>query len=328
MARPRESRAAIGDREGSAGARRPGLVDRRSCRPTPAPPAAAVADWRMKESLRLAREVKVLEAEMKIQLLTMAQGKLKGLVTLVTGASSGIGKATAIAFSNEGAKVVMLDRQEEKLHRVADKIKLAGGEAIALVGDVTKEDDCKNLVDTAVEEFGGLHVAFNNAGLFRPTPFADVTDEAMNALLGVHVKSLAWGFKHQIPAMAATAGGQGSIIVNTSCSAMRPMPSIAVVGGGMYSASKAAAEMLTKYAAIEGASLGVRVNSVVPGQVETSIVDITHDELVAASGNYHLIKRPIQPEEVAKVVVFLASEDAAAVTGSSYAVDCGFNIKA
>ncbi|CAM9389804.1 unnamed protein product [Ectocarpus sp. 4 AP-2014] len=107
------------------------------------------------------------------------------------------------------------------------------------------------MVDTAIEKFGGLHVAFNNAGVFRAVPFADITEDTIDDLLNINVKSLAWCFKYQIPAMKSTAGGKGSIIVNTSSTALRTTALPGMAGAGMYSASKAAAEMLMKYAAIE-----------------------------------------------------------------------------
>ncbi|CAN0472920.1 unnamed protein product, partial [Ectocarpus sp. 12 AP-2014] len=125
------------------------------------------------------------------------------------------------------------------------------------------------MVDTAVEKFGALHVAFNNAGVFKTATFADMTQDSLDSLLDVNVKSLAWCFKYQIPAMASTAGGKGSIIVNTSGTAIRTSTVPAMTGVAMYAATKAAAEMLMKYAAIEGAASGVRVNSVLPGHVET-----------------------------------------------------------
>eukprot|EP00903_Cladosiphon_okamuranus_P008986 g8596.t1 len=258
----------------------------------------------------------------------MAQGKLDGLVALVTGASSGIGKATAIAFSKEGAKVVLAARREDKLQEVADEIRSAGGEAVVVVGDVSTETDCKKIVDTAVDTFGGLHVAFNNAGVFRTALFADITEESLDASLNVNVKSLAFCFKYQIPAMAATSEGKGSIIVNTSVCALRPTVNPVFTGAGIYAASKAAAEMLMKYAAIEGAASGVRVNSVAPGITETPMVEAPPEALVTVTETTHLIGRPVQPEEVAKVVTFLASGDAAMVTGSSYVVDGGFTVKA
>eukprot|EP00752_Nemacystus_decipiens_P011779 g10451.t1 len=259
----------------------------------------------------------------------MAPGRLEGLVALVTGASAGIGKATAISFSKEGAKVVIAARREDKLQEVADEIKSAGGEAVVVAGDISKEADCKKMVDTAVEKFGALHVAFNNAGIFRTSSFAEMTEETCGALLDVNVKSLVWCFKYQMPAMASTAGGKGSIIVNTSAMGVRTSALPVAAGAGMYAASKAAAEMLMKYAAIEGAASGVRVNSVTPGHVETPIYgEMPRDMLVGITGATQLLARPIESDEIAKVVVFLASGDASMVTGSSYAVDGGWAIKA
>eukprot|EP00903_Cladosiphon_okamuranus_P015721 g14511.t1 len=226
-------------------------------------------------------------------------------------------------------QVVIAARREDKLQEVADEINSAGGEAIVVAGDISKEADCKKMVDTAVEKFGALHVAFNNAGIFKTSTFPDMTAETVDSLLDVNVKSLAWCFKYQMPAMAATAGGKGSIIVNSSAMALRPSTMPVAAGVGMYAASKAAAEMLMKYAAIEGAASSVRVNSVAPGHVETPIYgELPHDALVGITGITQLIARPIQSEEIAKVVIFLASEDAAMVTGSTYAMDGGWAIKA
>ncbi|CAM9208614.1 unnamed protein product [Ectocarpus fasciculatus] len=255
--------------------------------------------------------------------------KLEGRVALVTGASSGIGKATAIAFAKEGAKVVIAARREVKLNEVAEEIRSARGDVAVVVGDVSKEADCKKMVDTAIETFGGLHVAFNNAGVFKTVPFVDITEDTIDDILNVNVKSIAWCLKYQIPAMKETAGGKGSIIVNTSVTGLRPSALPELTGAGMYSASKAAAEMLMKYAAIEGAASGVRVNSVAPGLVETSLFgDIPVDTLAGFAGPTQLIPRPCAPEEIAKVVVFLASGDATMVTGSTYKMDGGWAIKA
>ncbi|CBN74948.1 short-chain dehydrogenase/reductase SDR [Ectocarpus siliculosus] len=255
--------------------------------------------------------------------------KLEGCVALVTGASSGIGKATATAFAKEGAKVVIAARREVKLDEVAAEIKSAGGEVAVVVGDVSKEMDCKKMVDTAIEKFGGLHVAFNNAGVFKTVPFVDITEDTIDDILNTNVKSIAWCLKYQIPAMKDTAGGKGSIIVNTSVTGLRPSALPGLTGAGMYSASKAAAEMLMKYAAIEGAASGVRVNSVAPGLVETPIFgDMPVDTLVAFAGATQLVPRPCAPEEIAKVVIFLASEDATMVTGSTYTMDGGWAMKA
>ncbi|CAM9191309.1 unnamed protein product [Ectocarpus fasciculatus] len=257
--------------------------------------------------------------------------KLEGRVALVTGASSGIGKATAIAFAKEGAKVVIAARREVKLDEVAEEIKSAGGDVAVVMGDVSKEADCKKMVDAAIEVFGGLHVAFNNAGVFKTVPFVDITEDTIDDILNINVKSIAWCLKYQIPAMKDTAGGQGSIIVNTSVTGLRPSALPGLAGAGMYSASKAAAEMIMKYAAIEvrRGSSGVRVNSVAPGLVETPIFgDMPVDALVAFAGATQLVPRPCAPEEIAKVVIFLASEDATMVTGSTYTMDGGWAMKA
>ncbi|CBN74952.1 short-chain dehydrogenase/reductase SDR [Ectocarpus siliculosus] len=141
------------------------------------------------------------------------------------------------------------------------------------------------MVDTAIQKFGGLHVAFNNAGVYRSAPFADIMEDTIDDLLNINVKSLAWCFKYQIPAMKDSAGGKGSIIVNTSSTALRPSASPGMTGSGMYAASKAAAELLMKYAAIEGAASGVRVNSVARGLVKTPIFgDMPDETLVAFAG--------------------------------------------
>ncbi|CAM9633394.1 unnamed protein product, partial [Hapterophycus canaliculatus] len=225
--------------------------------------------------------------------------------------------------------VVVAARREDKLRDVVAAIEAAGGEAALVVGDVSKEADCKNMVDVAVEKFGRLHVAFNNAGIFKASPFAEISEGDIDALLNVNVKSLAFCFKYQIPAMAKSAEGKGSIIVCSSSTALRPPAAAGMRSGGMYSASKAAAEMLMKYAAIEGAESGVRVNSVAPGHVETPIYgDMPREALVGVTQVTQLLKRPIKPEEIAKVVIFLASEDAGMVTGSTYVMDGGWAIAA
>eukprot|EP00904_Undaria_pinnatifida_P012052 jgi/Undpi1/7978/HiC_scaffold_24.g10450.m1 len=255
-------------------------------------------------------------------------GKLEGKVALVTGASSGMGKAAAINFAKEGAKTVLSARTESKLQAVADEIRTAGGEVVVVAGDVSKEDDCKRMVEVAVETFGGLHVAFNNAGVVSKATVTDITDEAASKMIDVNFKSLVFCFKYQIPAMAKS-GDKGSIIVNSSCSGSRVSTQPVMRGGSVYAATKAAADMLMKYAAIEGAEVGVRVNSVAPGPVDTPLLGgVTREHLAKVAEAAQLIGRVTQPEEVAKLVTFLASDDAAMVTGSVYPIDGGWSIKA
>ncbi|CAM9781002.1 unnamed protein product [Ascophyllum nodosum] len=255
-------------------------------------------------------------------------GKLEGKVALVTGASSGIGKATALLFSKEGAKVVLNARSEDKLRSVADEIKASGGDVAIAVGDVSKEEDCKKMVEVAVETFGGLHVAFNNAGIVMTAPFSEITEDMASKVFDINLKSLVFCFKYQIPAMAKS-GNKGSIIVDGSVVASRTSALPFNAGVGVYAASKAGANMLMKYAAIEGGPSGVRVNSISPGHVETPIYgSMTHDQLTEIAKMDQVIGRPIEPEEIAKLVLFLASDDAAMVTGSVYTMDGGWSIKA
>ncbi|CAN0276227.1 unnamed protein product [Ascophyllum nodosum] len=184
------------------------------------------------------------------------------------------------------------------------------------------------MVDVAVETFGGLHIAFNNAGVFMGAPFSEVTEDMASMIFDINLKSLVFCFKYQIPAMAKS-GNKGSIIVDSSSMVSRVSALPFAMGGGVYAASKAGANMLMKYAAIEGGPSGVRVNSVAPGHVATPIYGpMTHDQLTELTKTTQIIGRPIEPEEIAKVVLFLASDDAAMVTGSVYEMDGGWSIKA
>ncbi|CAM9781072.1 unnamed protein product [Ascophyllum nodosum] len=184
------------------------------------------------------------------------------------------------------------------------------------------------MVEVAVETFGGLHVAFNNAGVFMTAPFSKITEDMTSKVFDINLKSLVFCFKYQIPAMAKS-GNKGSIIVDSSCVASRASALPLAAGAGVYAASKAGANMLMKYAAIEGGPSGVRVNSVSPGIVDTPIYSsFTFDQLTEIAKTSQIIGRPIKPEEIAKLVLFLASDDAAMVTGSEYNMDGGWTIKA
>ncbi|CAM9780933.1 unnamed protein product, partial [Ascophyllum nodosum] len=142
-----------------------------------------------------------------------------------------------------------------------------GGDVAIAVGDVSKEEDCKKMVEVAVETFGGLHVAFNNAGIVMTAPFSEITEDMASKVFDINLKSLVFCFKYQISAMAKS-GNKGSIIVNSSTAASRATALPVAKGFGVYAASKAGANMLMKYAAIEGGPSGVRVNSIAPGHVE------------------------------------------------------------
>ncbi|CAM9982611.1 unnamed protein product, partial [Ectocarpus sp. 8 AP-2014] len=141
------------------------------------------------------------------------------------------------------------------------------------------------MVDTAIEKFGGLHVAFNNAGVFKTVPFVDITEDTIDDILNINVKSIAWCLKYQIPAMKDTAGGKGSIIVNTSVTGLRPSALPGLTGAGMHTTPSRACRLPPPHRWQHGAASGVRVNSVAPGLVETPIFGgMPVDTLVAFAG--------------------------------------------
>ena len=244
---------------------------------------------------------------------------LENKVALVTGASSGIGRETAIALAEAGASVVIGNRRVAEGQETADRINAAGGKAVFLQTDVSKEGQNEALVDLAVREFGGLDIAFNNAGVEGEfgRRIVDQTDANYDTVFDINVKGTFLAMRAQAQAMLARGGG--SIINNTSGAGVRGFR-----GASVYSASKHAVEGLSKSAALDLAESGVRVNTVAPGPVET---DMMHR---ATGGDFTLfesivpMKRVGTPREVASVVVFLASDSASYITGQTYGVDGGF----
>jgi NAD(P)-dependent dehydrogenase (short-subunit alcohol dehydrogenase family) len=241
-------------------------------------------------------------------------------VAIVTGATSGIGRDTAIAFAREGAKVVVAGRRESEGGAVVEEIKKAGGEAIFVRTDVSLETDAKNLVDQAVSSFGRLDFAFNNAGIFADTgPITTATDELFEKTFGINVRGVMNCMKYQIPAMLQTGGG--SIVNNASSLGLSVIP-----GAAVYNASKFAVIGLTKTAALEFSAQGVRVNAVCPAVVETDINASARGD--SASHDFLLSKHPIgrfgKVEEISAAVLFLCSPGASFTTGIALPLDGGF----
>lgn len=239
-------------------------------------------------------------------------------VVLITGGASGIGRATALAFARQGAKVVVGDIDE----RAAETVRLIqddGGTATFVRTDVTRSADVEALVATAVESYGGLHVAFNNAGILPPTgPLLEQSEEDFDKTIAVDLKGVFLALKHEIAHMAANGGGS---IINTASIA----GIIADPGMSPYVAAKHGVVGLTKAAALDYAAAGVRVNALAPGLVETPmtkewLADPEMRDVVLAGPK---LGRAAKPEEITGMVLFLASPMASFATGGVYVVDAG-----
>lgn len=248
---------------------------------------------------------------------------LKGKVALVTGGTSGIGKAAALALSRAGAKVVVAGRRDSEGQAVVDAIKKSGGEAFFVKTDVSREADVKALVDETVSAFGHLDVAFNNAGIEGQMGLTTDTQTAENfdLIFNINVKGVLLSMKHETAAMLRNGGGS---IVNMSSIAGH----VGFAGGGVYVASKHAVEGLSKSAALEFARKGIRVNTVSPGTIQTEMIDrmVGTGETEARKSwqNQHPLGRFGTVDEVAAAVVWLASPESSFVTGTDIAVDGGY----
>jgi NAD(P)-dependent dehydrogenase (short-subunit alcohol dehydrogenase family) len=240
-------------------------------------------------------------------------------VVLITGALTGIGRATAIAFASEGASLVVAGRREEAGQQLAAELRTLGATAEFVRADVRHEDDVRDLVDKTVARFGRLDVAVNNAGTEgQPGPLTEQSAETYAATFDTNVLGTILSLKHELRVMLAQ--GHGSI-VNLSST----MGSRGAAGASMYVASKHAVEGLTKAAALEGAAAGVRVNAVAPGPVDTEMLNRftgNADRKAGAAATVPM-KRLGTPEEIAQAIVFLASDRTDFVTGQIIGVNGG-----
>ena len=248
--------------------------------------------------------------------------RLENKKAIVTGGAGGIGRATSLAFAAEGASVAVVDLNAEAAEAVAEEIRAAGGNAIAIAADVSSEDDIIRVVATANEAFDGIDVVFNNAGIIRRTTAVETTVEEWDRVFGVNVRAIFLMCKHVVPVMKANGGGS---IVNTGSG-------WGLKGGGQaisYCASKGAVVNMTRALAIDHGPDGIRVNSVNPGDVDTGMLRDEAKQLGQDQAGFlaEAAERPLnrmgQPSEIAAAVVWLASDDASYVTGSALVVDGG-----
>jgi NAD(P)-dependent dehydrogenase (short-subunit alcohol dehydrogenase family) len=240
-------------------------------------------------------------------------------VVLITGALTGIGRATALAFAREGARVVVSGRRDDAGQALAIELRALGAQAEYVRADVRNDDDVRVLVDKTVARFGRLDVAVNNAGSEgKPGPVIEQTTQTYAMTFDTNVLGTLLGMKHELRVMQAQ--GSGSIINLSSTMGSRGAP-----GASLYTASKHAVEGLTKSAALEGAAFGVRVNAIAPGPVDTEMLNrftVSADRKAGLIAGVPL-KRAGKPEEIAEAVVFLASDRASFITGQVIGVNGG-----
>jgi NAD(P)-dependent dehydrogenase (short-subunit alcohol dehydrogenase family) len=240
-------------------------------------------------------------------------------VVLITGALTGIGRATALAFAKEGARLVVSGRHEEAGGALAAELRGLGAEAEFVRADVRHEAEVQNLIDRTVARFGRLDVAVNNAGTEgKPGPVTEQTAESYTAMFDTNVLGTLLGMKHELRAMQAQ--GSGSIINISSTFGHE-----GGAGASIYAASKHAVEGLTKSVALEFGASGIRVNAVAPGPIQTPMLDrfTGGEDVKAYLATLNAQKRIGQPDEIARAVLYLASEDASFVTGHILNVDGG-----
>jgi dihydroanticapsin dehydrogenase len=249
--------------------------------------------------------------------------RLAGRIAIVTGAGSGIGRASAIRFAEEGARVTCVDIDRDAVQAVAREI---GDQAFPVTADVSDPAAVKAYTDGTVARWGTLHVVFNNAGVNIPGVFHEVPDEIVDRTLNVNVKGCIYGCRYAIPHMLARGGG--SLINTTSVNGLVAEPFLAI-----YATSKGAIVMLSKGIALDYAKQGIRCNALAPGWVDTPI-NYAHAEMLgglehvyATIDSFQPIGRPGEPRELANVALFLASDESSFVTGSVIVADGGMTAK-
>lgn len=251
---------------------------------------------------------------------------MQGQVAIITGGGAGIGRACSVRFAQEGARVVVFGRNREDGDATCAQIRAAGGEAISVVGAVQQEADCRQAAQAALDSYGRIDALVCNAGARVRGPILDATDADWELIVGVNLKGVAYCCKAVLPTMIAQHAG--AIVVVSSANAL-----VGRGGMGLYDATKAGELALVRTLAVEHAADGVRVNAILPGFTYTDYHEraaatrgVTPQQLRANGAPYALLGRPAEPAEIASAVYFMASADAANITGQHLLVDGGLSV--
>ena len=241
-------------------------------------------------------------------------------VAFITGAASGIGRAAAIAFATEGARVVILDRSADALRTVEASVKQAGGEVLAIACDVSSPDQVEDSIKQIVDRFGRLDIAFNNAGVEnKAAPVHEIDLAEWDRIIGINLRGTFLCMKHELTQMVKQGSG---VVVNTSSGAgIR-----GVAGGAAYAASKHAIIGLTRSAALDYAKQNIRVNAVLPGNIETPMMDRFTGGDIQKAIDLEPVGRLGKPEEIAEAVLWMASDLGGFVTGAATVIDGGWSL--
>lgn len=252
--------------------------------------------------------------------------KLKDKVALITGGSLGLGKATAMLFAEEGAKVVITGRTEKTLKETVEEAKKKGLELDYLVSDVSKEEDCKEAVDYVIDKYGKIDILFNNAGVLYVATTHETDTEIWDKTFAINARGTYLMSKYAIPHMLEK--GYGCIVNNSSVLGLKAVPGVAA-----YNATKGAVTQLTRSTALEYADKGIRVNAICPGTIDTPMVDGLLDSMPDRADatelfkSFHPMGRFGTPEEIAHSVLFLCDDNVGFMTGTMLSVDGGWIAK-
>ena len=243
--------------------------------------------------------------------------RLEGKSAVITGAGQGIGAAIARLFAAEGARLVLADMRSGPARGVVDEITTGGGEAVFVQANVTSDSDCKRMIDTAVERYGSLDVVVNNAGIAGKGTVTEATEELWDHVMAVNLKSIFLTSRHAVPHMERAGGG--SIVCIASVAGMT-----GEMGQVAYNTSKHGVIGLVRCMAYDHAAAGIRVNAVCPGAIDTPLLSPLTEERLTRLEGLHMMRRLGKPEEIARAVLHLASDESSFTTGAAYTVDGGY----